>query len=147
MPKSSYCLLNPNGGPLTVRVTVNNGIRLSATFILWELINGTWGKKEKFTIATKDKGTDEFILSKNIDDIENNSLAWSINSCSLMNQVDRGEFSIKIIQDKKDLWKKESSRLTPKCSDGKQLKFGSHVIFKHLIPEHISTSDLWKVTE
>ncbi|MFD2564223.1 hypothetical protein [Aquimarina rubra] len=147
MPKSNYCLIDPDGGSLKVRVTANNGIRSGSVFILWEIQNGKWEKKEKFNVITGDDGVDEFILLEKPDDIENDSLAWSINACSSINNVERGEFSITIIQDGKDRWKKESSRLVPKCSDGKQLQFGSHVIFKHMISEHIPTSDLWKDTE
>ncbi|MHA7056175.1 hypothetical protein ACWGOQ_0003075 [Aquimarina sp. M1] len=147
MPKSNYCLIDPDGGTLKVRVTANNGIRSGSVFILWELQNGKWEKKEKFNVITGDDGVDEFILLEKPDDIENDSLAWSINTCSAISNVIRGEFSITIIQDGKNRWKKDSSRLIPKCSDGKQLKFGSHVIFKHLISEHISTSNLWKNIE
>jgi len=147
MPKSNYCLIDPDGGSLKVRVTANNGIRSSSIFILWEVQDGKWVKKEKFKVITGDDGVDEFILLEKPDEIENDSLAWSINSCSFINNVERGEFNITIIQDGKDRWKKESSRLVPRCSEGKQLKFGSHVIFKHLISENISTSNLWKDTE
>jgi len=147
MLKSNYCLVDPDGGSLKIRVTANNGIRSGSIFILWELKNGKWGKKEKFKVITGDDGVDEFILLEKPNEIENDSLAWSINACSSINNVERGEFSITIIQDNTNRWKKESSRLVPKCSDGKQLKFGSHVIFKHLISETNSTSDLWKDIE
>ena len=87
-----------------------------------------------------------FVRKKPID-IENDSLAWSINACSSINNVERAKFIITVIQNKKDIWKKESSRIVPKCSDGKHLKFGNHLVFKHLISENTSTSELWKDTE
>ncbi|MGY3791344.1 hypothetical protein [uncultured Aquimarina sp.] len=147
MPKSNYCLIDPDGGSLKVRVTANNGIRSGSIFVLWELQNGKWEKKEKFNVITGDDGVDEFILLEKPNEIENDSLAWSINACSSIPNVLRGEFSITVIQDGKNRWTKQSSRLVPKCSDGKQLKFGNHVIFKHLINDNFSTSDLWKDTE
>jgi len=147
MPKSNYCLIAPTGKPLKVKITVNNGIRLGSVFILWEIKNGKWNKKEKFQVITGDTGVSEFTISKLPKDLENNSLAWSINTCSLIPNVDRGEFTILVTQDGENRWKKSSSRLVPKCEMGKQLNFGSHLIFKHLINNNLSTSDLWKDTE
>ncbi len=147
MPKSNYCLIDLNGSALKINVTVNNGIRLGSVFILWEIKNGKWNKKEKFQIVTGDDGTAEFTISKMPKDIENDSLAWSINTCSLIPNADRGEFTITVTQDGKNRWKKLSSRIVPKCETGKQLNFGSHVIFKHLINNNLPTSNLWKDTE
>ncbi|GAA3513518.1 hypothetical protein GCM10022393_29140 [Aquimarina addita] len=147
MAKSNYCLIDPDGGFLKVTVTANNGIRTGAVFVLWEIQQGQWGKKEKFQVSTGDKGVDEFVINVRPTDIENNSLAWFMNACSSIHAIDRGEITINITQDNVNRFKKSSSRLIPKCNDAKQLQFGSHVIFKHMISENISTSDLWKDTE
>ncbi|KAA1244580.1 hypothetical protein [Aquimarina sp. RZ0] len=147
MPKSNYCLIDPDGGSLAVKITANNGIRTGSIFVLWEIKNGTWEKQEKFQAVTGDDGIGHFLINKTPDSLENKSLAWSINTCSSIANVTRGEISISITQDSIERWKKESSRLVPKCEDGKQLQFGNHVIFKHMISENISTSELWKDTE
>ncbi len=147
MPKSNYCLIDPNGGAIKVQITANNGIRTGSIFILWEIQQGKWVKKEKFQAITGDDGLDEFILLEKPQDIENDSLAWSINACSLVPSVQRGEFTIVILQDTLNRWKKLSSRIVPSCSHGKQLTFGNHVIFKHLINDSLTTSALWKDIE
>lgn len=146
MPKSNYCLIDPDGGSLKVKVTANNGIRTGAIFVLWEIQHGQWVQKEKFQVSTGDDGTDEFLITEKPVNLENNSLAWSINACSSISHVDRGEFTIVITQEDTERYKKKSSRLTPKCEDGKQLQFGSHMIFKHMISKNIPTLDLWKNT-
>ncbi len=147
MAKSNYCLLNPQGGAITVQLTVNNGLRTGAVFILWELQNKKWAKKEKFRLTTGDNGIASFTLTEAPANIENDSLAWSINTCATIPSVSKGDFTITIIQDGIKRWKKKASRLVPNCSEGKHLTFGSHIIFKHLIEEQFITADLWKDTE
>ncbi len=39
---ANYCLINPNGEQITGVVKAGNGIRSSAKFWLWELVNGVF---------------------------------------------------------------------------------------------------------
>lgn len=144
MPASNYCLIDPKGGPIKIQLTVNNGIRSNSSFVLWELQDEKWIKKEKWNLVTGDKGFDECIIPQKPDELENNSLAWSVNSCAMIKNLERGEFTIRIIQDTIQRWKKTASRIVPFVGDGKQLQFGNHIIFKHLIDSQNPTTNLWK---
>ena len=144
MPNTNYCMVDPSGGPITVKVMVNNAIQTAGIFILWKKNNGNWEKKEKFTVQTGDTGEATFQLVTKPSEIENDSLAWKMRACSMIQGVQRGDFIVEIIQDGKTQWKKKSTRNVPQCSDGKAVEFGGHVIFKHLVNSNTNTIHLWK---
>lgn len=147
MSNSNYCLINPQGGSIEVRLSVNNGIRTGSLFVLWEMKNDKWVEKESFKLITGDDGLDEHILLEKPEEIENDALAWNIQACAQIEGANRGEFITSIFQDGDKLWSKTSSRTVPYCKDEDHQLFGNDVIFKHLVLAKPKNIKLWSQIE
>lgn len=147
MPNSNYCLVDPQGGAIKVELTINNGIRSGALFILWEKdSNDKWIEKESFKMITGDDGIEKHILLEKPAEIENDLLAWNIKACAQINDANHGEFVVTIYQDGIKLWSKTSRRKVNYCNTGHSI-FGNQVFFKHLVLPQSLNLKLWKKIE
>lgn len=147
MPSQKYCLVDPQGGPLKVTLSVNNGIKSGALFVLWEKPAANWIKKETFKLITGDDGTDDHLLLEKPEEIENDALSWNIQACAQIDGANRGEFILSIFQQEQKLWSKTSNRTVPYCKDGEHQLFGNDVIFKHKVLTDSKHEKLWNQIE
>ncbi|NHF59927.1 hypothetical protein FK220_011285 [Flavobacteriaceae bacterium TP-CH-4] len=147
MANPGYCMIDPEGGPLQVQLSVNNGIKSASLFVLWEKPADEWEQKESFKLVTEDDGVDEHFLLEKPGKLENDVLAWNIQSCAQIDGANRGTFLVSIYQDDKKIWTKASNRKVPYCSSGEHRLFGNEVIFKHKIQTNSRHSELWLLTE
>mgnify|MGYP006885815810 CR=1 FL=1 len=132
-----YCVVSPTGGPLTICVTANNGLRAGAVFWLWAKDeNDKWVKKGKFDLKTGDSGRGCKELEFPVNSLERNALTWRITTCSFIPAVDAGNIEVQIIQDNVSCqvtrpmqW---SLSEVGQCSQdsGKQIESAVHILFK-----------------
>ena len=145
MENSNYCLINPQGGLIEVRLSGNNGIRSSAIFYLGKpkAPNG-FDIVEQHDAKSGDSGSIKFTLSTKSSLLSNYAMAWSVNACSHIPQIDNGILKIEFWQDGN---KCKTVRNTtyygkfPQCSDGKQRSMKNQVIY--IEEPQISNTNLW----
>jgi hypothetical protein len=143
---SNLCPINLNGGPITIILKADNGIRASAV-IYFGKSDGAGGHilLETHKLATGDSGSVSINLTTPTNTILNHTLAWVINSCKVIEQSDNGVVKVELFQDGKKC--KTISPTSyygdfPKCKDHKERNIKSEVIFiQGAAPQ---TSTLWE---
>ncbi|RMA56786.1 hypothetical protein [Ulvibacter antarcticus] len=143
------CLINLNGDSITVKISINNGIRSSGKFYLGKpKTTSGYDIVEKFEAVTGDNGATEFTLATKSDKLLNYALAWSINACSQVPQVENGILKIEFWQNGEKC--KTVTDTTyygkyPQCSDGEQRSMKNQVIF--IEKPQIQTEAIWASIE
>ena len=132
-----YCIISSTGGPLTICVTANNGLRARVTFSLWvKNIHDKWEKRGELKITSGDTGNGCKALEFPADTLERNALTWRIKTCSFIPSVDTGSIEVQILQDnvnsqttKPMQWFLSS---IGQCSDdaGKKIESSLYFLFK-----------------
>ena len=134
---------------MSVQLKVDNGVRSSGVFLLYELVNNQWVKKEsdRHSVFTGDDGCVVFKLNEPPSSMENESLAWTINSCSQVPGVEKATLRVEFWQDDVKCTTSASTvynRTYPQCSTNQQRTQGSAVVFKNVVQSPSSTRTLWK---
>ena len=145
MINSNYCLINPQGGLIEVRLSANNSLRSSAIFYLGKpkKPNG-YDIVEQHDADSGDNGSVKFKLSTKSNKLLNHAFAWSINACIQMSQIENAILKIEFWQDGN---KCKTVRNTtyyghfPQCSEGKQRSMKNQVIY--IEQPQTSNTNLW----
>lgn len=132
-----HCIISPNGGNLTICLTVNNGLRAGAVFWLWARDeNGRWTQRKGWELITGDTGRGCIELDIPVSSLERNAISWRINTCSFIPALDSGIIEIHLIQDNVScqLTRPMQWSLTgvKQCSQdaGKKIESVVHILFK-----------------
>ena len=126
-----HCIIDPQGGEVSLQLKVNNGIRAGAGFNL--LLKEDNSIKEQWRMKTGDDGSDEYVLKLNTKELSNCGITWEILCCSLIPAVESGRAEIVVKQDndllpmtKLAAWNISD---VPNCSDNKTVSIKSVLIF------------------
>ena len=90
-----YCDFNPNGGPVTVTMTADNGLRAGGRFGLYDL-----GKElaEDWAIATGDQGAESYQITTTPDKLDGYEMAWRTKICAFLPGDDDGRITVEVSQ-------------------------------------------------
>ena len=125
-----HCLIDQNGGNLTVLLYANKALRAGADFKLFEDNSGD--SILNFKMAAGDTGVGSHELS--ISMISNKSkLVWQILCCSLVSTIDSGMVAVQILQNGVPCPMTKSAQwdLTgvPDCRTGEAIPINASLIF------------------
>jgi len=140
-----FCYVNPDGGAIEVKITVDNGARSNWNCALASKEDsGNWKAIESFKMNSGDDGTDDHSMKTQAKAMEGISLLWKVTSCAEVQGVERAKFLIELLQDGSKIYEKESDRLIPQCAENKAAQFKSMLAFK-LHSDHDENVDIWDV--
>lgn len=95
-----YCVLDLQGGQITIKVKANNGLRTGTKFALWEKnAQGDWVKYKEYELSTGDSGSASVTLDEDVSTLERHGLNWLIQVCSFIPGVENGVIRMSIEQD------------------------------------------------
>ncbi|MFT6334718.1 MAG: hypothetical protein ACI86M_001619 [Saprospiraceae bacterium] len=140
----NFCYVNPDGGPLEVKITVDNGARSNWNCAHANKEDDKWKALETFKLKSGDEGTDEHTLATDLKSIDDTSLLWRVAACGTVQGAERAKFTIVICQDGKEIYDKVSDRQVPACKDNKAVQFRNMVAFK-LHSDNDKKADIWDV--
>ena len=90
------CVLDPEGGPVTVRLEADNLLRAVGAFALYDATNQ---KRLSWKMAAGDEGiADKELEGITPSSLKDNKLTLRLRCCSLSPQADKGRLAIQIIQ-------------------------------------------------
>lgn len=141
----NFCYVNPDGGPVTVKITVDNGARSN-----WNCAHASkeddnnWKAIESFKLNSGDDGTSEHALTADIKTFDETSLLWKVTACASIPGVEKAKFLLAIFQDDVELFEKKSERQVPQCQQNKAIQFKSMVAFK-FHSDQDENVDIWDV--
>ena len=112
------CKIDPNGGPITVRLNAHNLIRAVGTFALFDAAGRDRGNN--WTMEPGDPGSCDYKLEEVLPKtLYKNQMKWIIICCSTHPDVDEATISIQIFQDGKEMTLSHSAQW-----DLKQIPYG-----------------------
>ncbi len=92
-----YCIINPQGGKITVQLQANNALRAPGKFALYPANSDKPSKI--WDMAPGDLGSSNHVIEAPSDTLQGYALAWSIGCCSKVSSIPHGMVSISILQD------------------------------------------------
>lgn len=128
-----YCILNPNGGPITIRISANNALRASGNFSIQTKSLDNWQVTEQWQQAAGDTGSSDHTVQTAPAALEGKAFAGLINCCALLANADMGAVEIQVLQNgvSLPLTKPMHWNLTgvPNCNSGNAQQFNTSLIF------------------
>ena len=91
------CVINAEGGTLSVRLFANNALRAGADFRIVKTVGSA--PRETWKMAAGDTGTGIHEVTSNSQTLDGNILAWEILVCAQIPTVDVGAVEIQVHQD------------------------------------------------
>jgi len=91
-----FCIINPQGGPVTIRLEANNALRAVGKFALFDAGNQP---QEQWPMKAGDTGSADFTIQTPPQSLKRMVMTWAVLCCSMLPAVDRGIVSIQILQD------------------------------------------------
>lgn len=140
----NFCYVNPDGGPIEVKITVDNGARSNWNCAHANKENDQWKAIESFSLNSGDGGSDSHTITAGAKALDDTSLLWKVTACATVSGAERAKFLISILQDGKELFQKESDRQTPQCSDNQAAQFKNLLTFK-AHSDNDKNADIWDV--
>ena len=126
-----YCIVNPDGGALSVRLQATNALRAGADFKLRP--ESGQPAVEAWKQAAGDSGSSEHALEIKAKDTEHHVLSWEILVCALVPAIDQGTVEVQVMQDgascamtKLAQWQLEG---VPGCATNKQDSIKGNLVF------------------
>lgn len=114
-----FCIINPNGGTLTVRLYANNMTQSGADFLLED---STSMELDSWKAASGAAGHDEHVVKAVVATLSGATLRWEILVCALSPNANDANIEIQVLQDGApcQLTKPTSWALTdvPTCQSG-----------------------------
>jgi hypothetical protein len=92
-----YCIINPQGGQITVQLQANNALRAPSKFALYPPADFD-NPREIWDMKPGDLGSSTYPIKAASDTLQGNALAWRIDCCSMEPSIDHGMVSISILQ-------------------------------------------------
>lgn len=146
MENKNYAFINPNGGSLVIKVSVDNGTQSNWNCALVQKeADGSWTVFERGRLDTELSGSQSHTWLKQPDTLDDVSMAYKVVACCPNPVVERSVFEIKLLQDDILIWKKKSDRKVPQCSENKIVKFKGIVTIKNRIDIKINQTELWDI--
>lgn len=141
----NFCYLNPDGGAVSIKITVDNGARSNWNCAHANKEDGdNWKAIETFKLNSGDDGTTEYVLTSDIKDFDKTSLLWRVTACATIPGTEKAKFLLNIIQDDIELYEKKSERQVPQCQENKAVQFKSMLAFK-FHSDKDKKVDIWDV--
>ena len=91
------CVIDAEGGPLSVQLLANNALRAGADFRIVKTPGSN--PRETWKMAAGDTGTDTHEVDTTPDTLDGNILAWEILVCAMIPTIDVGAVEIQVHQD------------------------------------------------
>ncbi len=98
-PQRRFCIVNPGGGPITVRLLANNALRAGADFRIVRMKTERKEVRETWKLAAGDTGAGEHEVSLRPRSLDGHVMAWQVLVCSVVPAIDRGTVEIQVLQD------------------------------------------------
>lgn len=127
MVKNKYCLINPQGGLIKVKIKATNGIVAKAKFVLFNSENI---KQTEFTLISDDTGTDHHTMTQEPIALQLFPLAWKIWYCTQFPSKTPGKIVVNVYQNGQSIWQKTELVTPPNCDGGEEV-LGRHIVFIH----------------
>ena len=91
------CVINAEGGPLSVKLLANNALRAGADFRIVAIAGGT--PRETWKMRAGDTGMGSQDVNSSPQTLDGNIMAWEILVCAMISNIDVGAVEIQVHQD------------------------------------------------
>ncbi|HXG44066.1 MAG TPA: hypothetical protein VNJ71_04820 [Gemmatimonadales bacterium] len=98
-PQRRFCIVNPGGGSLTVRLLANQALRAGADFRIVRMKPEKKEVREVWKLVAGDTGVGEHEVKLKPRSLGSNVMAWQVLVCSLIPGVEAGTVEIQVVQD------------------------------------------------
>jgi len=125
-----FCVVNPDGGPLVLRLQATSAFRAGADFQLrlaGKPVVETWKQ------AAGDSGASDHDITLGPKEVDQHVLAWEILVCAMVPAIDQGIVEVQVMQDgancamtKLAQWQLEK---VPGCATNKQDSIKGNLVF------------------